>query len=100
MKDERIRDYVLTELSTLENVNNNTAEVELLKHIYSEVNSNYRNLADIRFKLLGLVPAASIIAWAELINKIAPDSLHNAVSGLVVSLLGIRITYGIRIYDK
>lgn len=70
--------------------------------IYSEINNNYRFLADVRFKLLGLVPVVSILAWAELIDKLPIDSNMpwNASVGLATAILGMLITYGIRIYDK
>jgi hypothetical protein len=97
MEDKRIRDYALNELPTLEWSGKND---ELLKQVYTEVNSNYRNLADIRFKLLSFVPAVSVLAWVELINKLVAKDLQNAVFGLMVSILAIRIIFGIRIYDK
>ena len=59
--DNRPRDYISTDLPTFEKAVSPEVKMDLLKQIYSEVNSNYRNLADLRFKLLGLVPAVSII---------------------------------------
>lgn len=93
------RHYKSTSLSTIKK-EIGKSEIELLKNIYSETNSNYRHLADIRFKLLGFVPAVSIIAWAEIIGKIPVDSIQTILLGLVIALLGIIITFGIRIYDK
>lgn len=97
MEDKRIRDYALSELPTFDKSEDNG---DLLKQIYSEVNSNYRNLADIRFKLLGFVPAVSAIAWIELVDKLQPNDIQKSVFGLIISILAIRIIYGIRIYDK
>ena len=73
---------------------------ELLKEVYKEASSNYKNLADIRFKLLGLVPAVSVLTWIQLYKDIQTDSIIGLILGLVLSLIAIRITYGIRTYDK
>jgi len=73
MDNNITRDYALSELPTLELPRDNG---ESLKAIYTEVNANYRYLADIQFKLLGFVPAISAIAWVELLDKIRPDALH------------------------
>ena len=73
---------------------------ELLKEVYKEASSNYKNLTDIRFKLLGLVPAVSVLAWIQLYKDIQTDSIIGLILGLVLSLIAIRITYGIRTYDK
>ena len=97
MPDNRLRDYSLTDIPTIDNI---SGKDDLLKQIYSEVNSNYRNLADIRFKLLGFVPAISVIAWVELINKINPADVQKSIFGLAVALLALRIIFGIRIYDQ
>ena len=97
MKDKN-RHYDTTPLPTLKNEVDKSKD-RILTQLYSEVNSNYRHLADIRFKLLGIVPAVSIIIWVEIFGKIPADSLQNLLTGLVISLLGLRITYGIRIYD-
>lgn len=42
---------------------------DLLLAIYSEVGSNGRALTDVRFKLLGLVPAVSLAIWGVLISS-------------------------------
>ena len=93
------RHYESTDLPTFKANTSPKKKEELLKVLYSETNSNYRNLADIRFKLLGFVPAVSVIAWAELLSKLPVEEFPIVVIGLTLSLLGMRITYGVRIYD-
>lgn len=75
-------------------------KLEISKAIYSEVNSNFRHLSDVRFKLLGFVPAVSIIVWAELLGKIPATDFLMSISGLLIGILGLRVTHGIRIYDQ
>jgi hypothetical protein len=97
MKDIN-RHYDTTPLHTLKN-GAGKSKNGVLRQLYSEVNSNYRHLADIRFKLLGFVPAVSIIAWIEILGKLPVEHLQNILIAIAVSLLGLTITYGIRIYD-
>lgn len=67
--------------------------------IYSEVNNNYRHLADIRFKLLALVPAVSIVSWIALLKTLESQNfLHNLV-GIIIGFLALRIIHGIVIYN-
>ena len=100
--DDRKRKYDLTDLPTIvaEKPEDKEKQIDLLKLIYGEANSNYRNLADTRFKLLGFVPAVSLLAWATLYKDIEVVNLANVISGIIISLLGFLITYGVRIYDK
>jgi hypothetical protein len=100
--DNRKRHYTSTHLSTFGQRSKKTYsdfESSILKDLYAAVNESYRNLADIRFKLLALVPAASVIAWVELASKLSMTHIEHAVFGILISLLGLRISYGIRMYD-
>ena len=71
-----------------------------LSMIYQEVNSNYRHLADTRFKLLGLVPVASVFAWMEILSSLPGKNFPRGLAGTIVCIIGFFIVYGIRIYDK
>ena len=94
------RHYKSSVLPTFSTTQENPNELEISKAIYSEVNSNYRHLASVRFKLLGFVPAVTIIAWVQLITNIPITSLSMALVGVVIGLIGLRVTYGIKIYDQ
>ena len=100
--DKRERDYKATDLPTLdiEKIASKENELDLLKVLYGETNSNYRNLADIRFKLLGFLPAVSVIAWIEMYKNISVGNLSGTILGIAIAILGIRISYGIWIYNK
>ncbi|MEN1784298.1 MAG: hypothetical protein AAGF77_04080 [Bacteroidota bacterium] len=75
-------------------------EFTIAKTLYSEIQSNYRHLADIRFKLLGFVPAISVIAWAQMLAYVSITDLMMTVVGFVIAFLGFRVTHGLRIYDR
>ena len=94
------RHYKSTDLPTFKDESNKKDQLEIAKEIYSEVHSNYRHLADVRFKLLGFVPAVSVIAWAEMIGKISATEFQMSIIGLLIGVLGFRVTHGIRVYDK
>lgn len=60
---------------------------------YGEVCNNIRWLADVRFKLLGLIPLATIFgAWLAVSN--------DYLSMLLISLFGLAITSSLFIYNK
>lgn len=99
MPDDRKRDYNLTDIPTLKSTPT-ADDKELLKTLYGEINANYRNLADIRFKLLAFTPAVSVLVWVELMDKIKPENLMQAIAGLLISTFALRIILGIRVYDS
>ena len=68
---------------------------ESLLREYGEVSSNFRLLTDIRFKLLGLVPAATVV------TAVAAASGQQALGalGFVVSLFGLVVVVGLITYN-
>jgi hypothetical protein len=73
---------------------------------YEQINENFRFLADVRFKLLALVPtlggaAVFILAHVGLEAGKAPSSSHSELLVvLLVSLFGFLATLGITLYDQ
>ena len=60
---------------------------------YEQVNSNFRVLTDIRFKLLALLPIAAAVA-------ILLRDDYNVVVGWVFSCFGLLVTAGIATYNE
>jgi hypothetical protein len=76
----------------------------VLRIVYAEVQHNYRHLSDIRFRLLGFVPAVSVVAWATLLTLITDPGgmllpIEAVAGGCMICLLGLAITLGLKIYD-
>ena len=94
------RDYPSTALPTLAFDKSAEVEREILLKVYGEVGSAWRTLTDVRVKLLGLVPAVSVLAWAQLISAEAMKQFPGAVVGIVLSFLGLHLTSALRIYDQ
>jgi hypothetical protein len=76
--------------------------VEILLKEYEQVNENFRMLADIRFKLLALVPAlggaATFVLSGFALSKDMTAPPHSLV--LMIALMGFLATLGITIYDQ
>lgn len=92
------RAYKATELPTLQS--NATAHVnsELLLKLYEETCTTWRALVDVRFKLLALVPTASLVALATLVTT--EESTRFLGFRLLFSILGFVTTIGLLIYDS
>ena len=69
---------------------------------YDQVNNNFRMLADIRFKLLALVPPLGGVAIFALSTMASPKDLKASeyALALLVSVLGFLATLGITFYDQ
>ena len=71
---------------------------ENIRTEYEQVNENFRALADIRFRLVALVPTVGGVA-AYLLSKLAEkDAYHPLILG--ISILGLLATLGVTFYDQ
>jgi hypothetical protein len=70
---------------------------------YCEVNDNIRTLADVRFKLLALVPAVGGVA-SFLLTRVGEPSLKTTPSDyamvIVFGVFGFLVTLGVVFYDQ
>ena len=95
------RHYKSSPLPTLVAIDEEThsdQNKETLAMLYNQVCSSWKTLVDVRFKLLGLVPAVSLgLLTTVLSNK--SDALP-ASGKMLISLLGAVASLGIFIYDR
>jgi hypothetical protein len=100
IQQDRPRHYASTGLPTLQPRRPATADRELLLAVYREVCSGWRQLTDVRFKLLGFTPAVSIVAWIQLLSSDKLNQPGRAWAGIALSVLGLLVTILLWIYDR
>ena len=66
---------------------------------YEQICNSYRQLTDVRFKLLAFVPAIAGTAIA-LVSKDLSDFQSSPIPRLIVTILGFLVTLGIVFYDQ
>ncbi len=68
---------------------------DLLRLLYGEVCTSWRDLHEVRFRLLGLLPLATVGAIA-----LAPAGTGAGLGGVVLFALGLAVSLGLWIYDR
>jgi hypothetical protein len=79
------------------------SEREMLKMEYEQVNTNFRMLADIRFKLLAFVPTlggAAVYVLSSTIVTDKPVGNREYLVAFLISMIGFGATLGILFYDQ
>jgi len=82
--------------STLGDREITTADHLLLLELYKQVCDTWRDVSDLRFKLLGLLPIGTV---AALIGLLSTDKLSPAIK-VAFGVGGLLITIGLCIYEK
>lgn len=80
-------------------VDPSTRKDELIT-LYEQVCSSWHVLIDIRFKLLGFVPAVSVLLIVNLLSVEGPVKGLSSNMKIIIGLLGLTATLGLFIYDK
>jgi hypothetical protein len=75
-------------------------EARLLTAVYGEVCNSWRALVDVRFKLLGLVPAVSALALATVLPRRPAGEELEPFPGFAIATLGFVVTFALFIYDQ
>ena len=71
----------------------------MLLALYGEVCASWRALVDVRFKLIGLVPAVSAVALATLLSR-EPLGRFERGAGIGIAFFGFVITLALFLYDQ
>jgi hypothetical protein len=93
------RAYRTSRLRTLKRGHEPDVRRELLLKLYDQTCTTWRALIDVRFKLLALVPTASLISLATVIGASSPGEPSAGRGRLLFSILGLIAVIGVRIYD-
>ncbi|QHQ35549.1 hypothetical protein [Algicella marina] len=72
-------------------------EARLLAMLYDEASTQWRGLHEVRFKLLGLLPLATV---GVLGFGLGVEGVQKGVLAMIVSGLGFGVTRGLQIYDR
>lgn len=73
---------------------------DVLLAIYSEACSGWRTLTDVRFKLLGLLPAVSVAVLISIFGKGDAGYSLGPIEQGVIGLFGLLITGALYVYEK
>jgi hypothetical protein len=92
------RDYAASALPVLKRKRGD-ADRPVLLALYTEVSAGWRSLTDVRFKLLALVPAVSVIAWLQLLSLTVLTTPAGALAGAWLCVVGAAVTALLRVYD-
>lgn len=76
-----------------------TRRSDTLVMMYQHATDGWKQLTDTRFKLLGLVPAVSVLAWSQLFKDL-PETIVAQLVGLGIAAGGYAITEALRTYDR
>lgn len=93
------RQYDSSSLPVFEDEPNLTIDKEILTTLYGQICTSWHVLIDIRFKLLGFVPAVSVVLLANLLSADgAAKGLSPAIK-IMIAALGLVATLALLIYD-
>jgi hypothetical protein len=77
-----------------------TDEQSVRLALYREAMSGWRQLTDVRFRLLSLLPAISIVAFIPLLLVTTNGNWAVSALAMLLALLGLGVTHGLHIYDQ
>jgi hypothetical protein len=71
----------------------------ILLALYADTCTSWRVLTDVRFKLLGLLPAVSIAIFISLFGTDAAAKMH-PVMKVAITVLGLVVTLAVALYEQ
>ena len=75
-------------------------DVEVLLAVYGEVCSNWRQLTDVRFKLLALLPPIAGLGLVGVVSREGPFAGLSVAARIGLACFGLLVTLGFYVYDK
>jgi len=98
--NRRNRAYDATDLPTLTEGITGNDRVQLLLKLYEQTCSTWRQLVEVRFKLLGFVPAGSVGLLATVFVSTKSSEDNQVEFKMMLAVVGLLATIGLWIYDQ
>jgi hypothetical protein len=76
-----------------------TPDKDALIALYEQICTSWHVLIDIRFKLLGFVPAVSVLLLVNLLSSEGAASGLSTITKIVIAVLGLLATVALLLYD-
>lgn len=76
-----------------------TPDKDALIALYEQICKSWHVLIDIRFKLLGFVPAVSVLLLVNLLSSEGAASGLSTITKIVIAVLGLLATVALLLYD-
>lgn len=94
------RAYSTTPLPTIERTATVTEVPSVLLSLYVEICNSWRQLTEVRFKLLGLVPTISVTILITLLARAKDGEGLTHLTETMVVIFGLFITFALFIYEQ
>lgn len=92
------RPVIPDDSQTRANADKSADEVRFL--LYGEVMNQWRQLTDVRFRLMSMLPAVSIVAFIPLLLLVGEDDWLPLAAGVALAALGLSLTHGLHLYER
>jgi hypothetical protein len=99
-EDGEVRRYGVSTIPVLDRDTPPDEREDLLLALYREVNTSWRNLVDVRFKLLGLVPTVSILLLGKLLETTEPGKGLPDAARITLAVVGLITTLCLLVYER
>lgn len=100
LKQPKERDQATVRPIFGEDVEDPEGALEIRRLLYSEAMSAWRQLTDVRFRLMSMLPALSIVAFVPLLLLLRDHDWLPLLAGALLSSLGLALTHGLHIYEQ
>jgi hypothetical protein len=92
------RHYASTKLPTL--ACDPKDKQTILIALYDQVGNSWRYLSDVRFKVLTILPAVSVVMWVQLLTSSNSATRPGSYAAVVLSFIGAALTLALYRYDR
>jgi hypothetical protein len=98
-ESRKSRHYGVSPLPTIREGVNALPEKDVLLALYEQICGTWHVLIDIRFKLLGFVPAVSVLLILNLLSNESPAKGLSQITKTGIAALGLVATLALLLYD-